>query len=185
LNSSGRNWVSSPLPSREQALALLKSNHCSPKVISHCKAVSKLAVETSKTLQKRGFTVNVELVEVGALLHDIGRSKTHSVNHALAGAEIARSADLPEPVIRIIKRHVGGGITTNEAKELGWPEDNYMPVALEEKIVSYADKLVEITDELVPIEETITKFQERGLLASAERVRQIHDEITQMCGEKS
>jgi len=152
--------------------------------MGHCKAVSKLAVETAKQLQRKGFDVDVNLVEIGALLHDIGRSKTHSVDHAVVGAEIAKAAGLPENVIRIIKRHVGGGITKSEAKELGWPDDNYQPVTLEEKIVSYADKLVETTDERVPVEETINKFEARGLSASADRVRKIHEEIGNMLGEK-
>ncbi len=141
--------MSSKLPSREQALTLLQQNHCSPRVIAHCKAVAKLSIETAKICQKKGLTIDLELVEVGALLHDLGRSKTHSVNHAVVGAEIAKQAGLPESVINIIKRHVGGGITNAEAKELGWPEDNYVPVTLEEKIVSYADKLVE-TSKRVP-----------------------------------
>ena len=177
--------MSNQLPSREQVLALLRANHCSPKVVGHCKAVAKLAVETAKTLQERGFNIDVNLVEIGALLHDVGRSKTHTVDHAVVGAEIAQSAGMPEAAVRIIKRHVGGGITKGEAKELGWPDDNYMPVMLEEKIVSYADKLVETTDERISVEETIKKFQARGLAASAERVRKIHDEIAQMCGEKT
>ena len=176
--------MSNQLPTREQAIALLRANHCSPNVMAHCKAVAKLAVETAKTLKERGFNVNINLVEVGALLHDIGRSKTQSVNHVIAGAEIAQKAGMPESVVAIIKRHVGGGITTAEAKELGWPDGKYLPVTLEEKIVSYADKLVETSDERIPIEETITKFQARGLKASAERVKKIHDEIAQMCGEK-
>ena len=176
--------MNNQLPTREQAIALLRANHCSPKVMSHCKAVAKLAVKTAKTLKERGFDVDVGVVEVGALLHDIGRSKTHSVDHVIVGAEIVKTAGMPDSVVAIIKRHVGGGITTTEAKSLGWPDDNYMPVTLEEKVVSYADKLVETTDERVPIEETISKFQARGLTASAERVRKIHDEIAQMCGEK-
>jgi len=177
--------VSNQLPSREQALALLRANNCSPLVVGHCKAVAKLAVETAKQLQKKGLSVDVDLVEVGALVHDIGRSKTHSVDHAVVGAEIARAAGFPEAVIRIVKRHVGGGITKSEAEKLGWPEGTYMPVTLEEKIVSYADKLVETNDERIPVEETINKFQARGLSASADRVRKIHDEIAKMSGEKS
>ncbi len=164
-------------------MQLLTENHCSAKVKAHCKAVSKLAVETARTLQQRGVAVDVELVEIGALLHDLGRSRTHSVNHVVAGVEIAKAADLSEPVIGIIKRHVGGGITKAEAKELGWPEDNYVPVRLEEKIVSYADKLVG-TSERVPIEDTINKLREQNLTAAAERVKKLHDEISELCGEK-
>ena len=70
---------------------------------------------------------------------------------------------MPEAVIAIIKRHVGGGITDAEAKKLGWPKDNYTPVTLEEKIVSYADKLVE-TFERAPIEDTVNKLKEKNVL---------------------
>jgi uncharacterized protein len=136
-------------------------------------------VETAKICQKKGLKVDLELVEAGALLHDLGRSKTHSVNHAVVGAEIAKKAGLPESVINIIKRHVGGGITNAEAKELGWPEDNYIPMTLEEKIVSYADKLVE-TSKRVPIELTINKLKEEKLEAAAIKVRQLHDEIKEI-----
>jgi uncharacterized protein len=171
--------VSSKLPSREQALQLLQENRCPPQVIAHCKTVAEVAVETAQICQKKGLAVDVALVEVGAILHDLGRSKTHSVNHAMSGAKIARELGLPESVISIIERHVGGGITSEEAKELGWSEGNYMPVSLEEKIVSYADKLAE-TSERVPVELTINRLREQKLYAAAERVRKLHDEISKL-----
>ena len=174
--------MSSKLPSREQALTLLRQNHCSPSVISHCRAVANLSVETAKICQKKGLKVDLELVEAGALLHDLGRSKTHTVNHAVVGAQIAKKAGLPEPVINIIKRHVGGGITNAEAKDLGWPEDNYVPITLEEKIVSYADKLVEISKR-IPIEMTINKLREEKLETAAIKVKELHDEIKEIVGD--
>ncbi len=174
--------MSDKLPSRMQALKLLHENHCPTNVINHCKAVAELAVETAKTCQKSGQKVNVELVEIGALLHDVGRSKTHSVNHVIAGVEIAKAAGLPESVIAIIKRHVGGGITASEAEALGWPRDTYFPMTLEEKIVSYADKLIG-TSERVPIEFTINRLREEKLDTAAERVRVLHDEIVKLAGE--
>ncbi len=174
--------MNSKLPSREQALKLLRQNHCSPRVIAHSSAVSKLALETAETCQRKGLKVDLELVEAGALLHDLGRSKTHSVNHVIAGAKIAKAQGLPDSVIAIIERHIGGGITAIEAKELGWPEANYIPVSLEEKIVSYADKLVE-TSERVPIELTINRLRQKNLTEAAERVQRIHDEITKLIEE--
>ena len=171
------------LPSREQALQLLRENHCSVKVVKHCRAVAGLAVETAEVLQKKGLRVDVELVEVGALLHDLGRSRTHSVDHAVIGAKLAEAAGLPENVVSIIKRHVGGGITTEEAEKLGWPKGNYVPKTLEEKIVSYADKLIE-TAQRVPIELTLEKLREEKLDVAAERVRALHDEITQLVGKE-
>jgi uncharacterized protein len=177
LTSSEKNWANKQLPSTSQVIEFLKENHCSTKVIAHCKAVSKLAVETAQTCQKKGQIVDVNLVEIGALLHDIGRSKTQGVDHVVVGAKIARAKGLPNSVISIIERHIGGGITEEESKVLGWPKSNYMPMTLEEKIVSYADKLVETSDMRVPIEVTIEKFKEQKLFLAAERMRKIHNEI--------
>ena len=144
--------------------------------------MADLAKETAKILKKKGLNVNVDLVEIGALLHDVGRSKTHSINHAVAGVEIAEKAGLPEAVVAIIKRHVGGGITEAEAQALGWPQDSYVPLTLEEKIVSYADKLIE-TSERVPIEMTLNKLRHENLNGAAERVKNLHYEITKLIGE--
>jgi uncharacterized protein len=174
--------VSEKLPSREQALQLLRETQCSLKVIKHCKAVAKLALETAEACREKGLNVDLELVEIGALLHDIGRSKTHTVHHAVVGAEISEAAGLPEPVISIIKRHVGGGITTSEAEKLGWPKDVYVPVTLEEKIVSYADKLIEKA-ERVPIEIAIEELAEKQGYDAAERVRKLHKEIVELVGD--
>ncbi|MFB3890082.1 MAG: HDIG domain-containing metalloprotein [Candidatus Bathyarchaeia archaeon] len=151
-------------------------------MIKHCEAVAQLATETAQTASRKGLQVNVELVEIGALLHDIGRSRTHSVHHVVEGAQIAEAAGLPENVVSIIKRHVGGGITDAEAERLGWPRDNYAPVTLEEKIVSYADKLIE-TSERVPIQATINKLKQENLGDAAEKVRLLHEEIAQLIGE--
>jgi uncharacterized protein (TIGR00295 family) len=172
--------VNKPLPSREQALELLKKYHCSAPVVAHCKAVSKLAVQTAEQLQKKGLIVNVNLVEIGALLHDIGRSKSHGVDHVVFGAQIARENNLPDAVIDIIERHVGGGITEQEAKKLGWPQSNYMPETLEEKIVSYADKLVETSNRIIPIEVTVKDFRQQKLDAAADRMLKINQEITKL-----
>ena len=82
------------LPSSKTALKLLSESGCSKRVIAHCKAVSALAVKFANSCKNNGLEVDVELVEVGALLHDIGRSKTHDVNHVIIGVEIAQSLNL-------------------------------------------------------------------------------------------
>jgi uncharacterized protein len=176
--------VNRRLPSREQALELLRKNNCSPKVISHCKAVAELAVETACKLEKKGLKIDVDLVQAGALLHDLGRSKTHTVDHAVVGAEIAESEGLPESVVRIIRRHMGGGITPEEADKFGWPEDVYEPLTLEEKIVSYADKLIEKTKKS-KIELEIEQLRIDHKDDAAERVRRLYEEITGLLGNES
>jgi len=175
--------VNDKLPSREQALNLLIENGCSNDVIIHCKKVAELAAETAETVKKKGLTVDSRLVEVGALLHDIGRSKTHSVNHVIEGAKIAEEAGLSKSVVSIIKRHVGGGITKTEAQMLGWPvDDTYVPITLEEKVVSFADKLIE-KGKRVPVKLTIEKLLREGRPEAAERVRQLHEEIATLTGD--
>jgi len=166
------------------ALRLLSQNGCSSKVIAHCKAVSALAVKIAKACEKKGLNVDIKLVQVGALLHDIGRSKTHNVDHVVVGAEIARTLNLPESVVSIIERHAGGGITINEARKLGWPVKSYRPQTLEEKIVTYADKLIEGLRR-VRIERTIKKLS-RELdeeHPSIKRVKKLHEEFSSLIGD--
>ena len=174
--------MSERLPSREQALQFLHQSGCSTKVVKHCEAVAELAVEIAQACKERGLTVDVGLVETGALLHDIGRAKTHSVHHAVAGAEIAESMGLPQSVVSIIKRHVGGGIVKSEAKKLGWPTDVYVPETLEEKIVAYADKLVE-GSRRVPIERTIGNLSRKIPSDAVERIIKLHAEMATFVGD--
>ena len=175
--------MSETLPSRERALKLLIENGCSIKVVNHCQAVARLALETAEILNKKGLKVDLELVEIGALLHDIGRSMTHTVDHAIKGAEIAKKSGLPKQVVSIIKRHVGGGIMANEAKALGWPTDDlYVPLTLEEKVVSYADKLIE-KGKRVSVELAIDQLCRESKPEAAERVRKLHEEITALLGD--
>ncbi|MDW8023083.1 MAG: HDIG domain-containing protein [Nitrososphaerota archaeon] len=174
--------ASEKLPTREEALQLLLESGCQTNVIEHCKAVSKLAVKIAEACIRNGLDVNLELVEIGALLHDIGRSKTHNVHHAVVGVQIAKKLGLPEPIISIIKRHVGGGITAREAKKLGWPEDVYTPQTIEEKIVTYADKLIEGSRQ-VPIEETIEKLSKELPPSAIARIRRLHKEIMALVGD--
>ena len=176
--------MSERLPSTQMALKLLSRSGCSSSVIAHCKTVSTLAVQIAKTCEKKGLNVDIKLVQVGALLHDIGRSKTHDVNHVVVGAEIARSLNLPESIVSIIERHAGGGITVDEARKLGWPAKSYLPQTLEEKIVCYADKRVEGL-RIVPIEETVNTYAvDLGKNHPAiQRIWELHREITALAGD--
>jgi len=176
--------VTEKLPSSKTALKLLSESGCSKRVIAHCKAVSALAVKFAKSCKNKGLDVDVKLVEVGALLHDIGRSKTHNVNHAIIGVEIAKSLNLPQSIISIIGHHVGGGITADEAKKLGWPVKDYLPTTLEEKIVTYADKLIEGL-KMVPIEKTLRNLsldlgENHPAIA---RLKRLHEELSPLVGD--
>lgn len=130
----------------EDAIALLESAGCSKDVIEHCKTVAayarEIAINISKSGKMKGHMIDIDAVYLGAMLHDIGRSKTHGIGHAVAGAEIAVENGLEDKIVRIIERHIGAGIPREEAIALGLPDMDYIPVTLEEKIVAYADNLV-------------------------------------------
>jgi len=172
------------LPTRREALNLLVKAGCSPRVVEHCKRVSAFAVKIANACQKKQSNIDVKLVEISALLHDIGRAKTHSVNHALEGGKIARAFNLPNSVALIIERHAGGGIPKEEAKRMGWPARDYLPKTLEEKIVCYADKRVEGL-RIVPIEVTFKTYEaDLGKNHPAiQRIRELHRQITAVAGD--
>jgi len=117
--------------------ALLVRAGCDRRVIAHAQAVTALAL----SFTKNPF-VNRDLVEAGAMLHDIGRSVTHGVSHAQRGAAIARSYDLDPRIVSIIERHIGAGLSADECSLSRLVPKNCIPVTLEEKIVANADNLV-------------------------------------------
>jgi len=140
--------------------------------------VSKIAVRMARQLKDKGHDVDVELVEIGSILHDIGRSKTHDTDHGAVGGEMVRQLGIAEPLARIVDRHIGAGIPEDEARALGLPEGVYVPETLEEKIVCYADKLIAGWRE-VDISVTVEDFAEkmgRGHPA-IERLWSLHREM--------
>src|SRR6056297_1650132 len=104
------------------ALRLLEEAGCAAKVIRHCRVVSKIAVEIAVAHIDSGKEVDIDIVELGALLHDIGRSRTHGIRHALEGVSIAEDIGLDPRLVLIIRNHIGAGITREEALILGLPE---------------------------------------------------------------
>jgi len=174
----------SELPTTAEAIDILTKAGCSKRVIEHCKFVAEFSVKVAKALQKKGTDVDIQLVEIGGLLHDIGRSKTHTVDHGFVGGQIARSLNLPQSVVSIIERHVGGGIPRDEARRLGWPLRDYLPRTWEEKIVCYADKRVDGL-RIATIEQALRKYFPRlGRSHPAiNRIKRLHEEIVAMVGE--
>ena len=137
-------------------IEILKKEKTPPNVIDHSVAVCKKAFEIAHNFPQ----ANLELIEKGALLHDIGRSRTHGIRHAIVGVEIAREYGYSEDVLNIIERHIGAGITKEEAKNLGLFEKSYVPQSLEEKIVAHADNLISGTKE-VNVDFVIEKWKSR------------------------
>ncbi len=154
-------------------IKILNDLNCPDHLIKHCKAVCNKALKLSSN-----FDVDIELVETGALLHDIGRSKTNGIDHAIVGAEILKDMGFPDSVANIALRHIGAGIPKEEALQLGLPPQDYIPITLEEKIVAHADNLTH-WDKEVDLEFVIKKWKEKLGTdhQSIPRIIKLHREI--------
>ena len=137
-------------------IELLEKENTPENVIEHSKAVLKKAMKIATNFDN----ADKDLIRKGALLHDIGRSKTHGITHAIVGAEIAKGYGYPQDVLNIIERHIGAGITEEEAVKLGLPKKSYLPETIEEKIVAHADNLVSGSEE-VNLDFIIEKWKRR------------------------
>lgn len=162
---------------RAEAIKLLEETGCAPNVIEHCKEVALLAVEIANKAEAAGHNVNPELVEVGALLHDFGRCKTHKIDHAVEGYRLARTRGIEPEISEIIKRHIGAGISKEEAKMLGLPEDDYFPRSLEEKIVAHADNLVKGTSRITVAERIALMHKQEVPENVIHRVNKLAEEV--------
>ncbi len=167
------------LPSRDIAFELLKKKKVPYHVRKHSIKVAEKALEIVESI--KSVKLNNDLVEIGSLLHDIGRSKTHGFNHALIGGKILKEMGFPSELARICETHILGGLDKVDAKSVGLPEKNYLPNTLEEKIICLADKMMAGTKE-VTIEERFNKwFSKYGrtdiLVKAKKRIDAIQKEI--------
>jgi uncharacterized protein (TIGR00295 family) len=166
------------MPSEPECIDILLEEGCKRNVIEHVCTVRSIAMEMARL-----SSANLELVAAGALLHDVGRGRRQDVRHVSEGARIARERGLPDELVRAIERHVAAGLTEAEAKDLGLPPGVYMPETLEEKIICHADNLVKGRGGVQTLDQATMEMTHRGYSTTAERMRRMHAELSQACGE--
>jgi uncharacterized protein (TIGR00295 family) len=146
------------IPFEGEAIALHRKYGSSERIVRHCQVVANVAVALADEFRRKEHPVDVDAVRAAALLHDIGRSKTQTVWHGLEGSRILEKEGIDPKVVEIVRKHVGAGISTSEAKRLGLPNLDYVPQTLEERIVCFSDKVVS-SDKVQPFEEEIRRFK--------------------------
>lgn len=139
----------------------LKKIHAPRNITSHSEKVKKKAEAIARRIAAKGVKVDLQVVRAGALLHDVGRTKTHGITHGVEGGRILRALGFGERVARIAETHVVCGLTKAEAVKLGLPAKSYLPRSVEEKIVCYADKL---SDE-GKVKRILSHFKKNGSVA--------------------
>lgn len=142
------------LPTTEEIIALHKKYAASDTafdiVYIHCQIVWEIAQQLIDS--SRAFDVDIELVRVGCLLHDIGvyrvcdadgtLDKANYLTHGVYGYEILKREGLAEAICRMASHHTGVGITKAEIQNnhLNLPPADYLANTPEERLVMYADK---------------------------------------------
>ena len=164
---------------RDFILKLLQENKVPENVVEHVICVEQLCLKIASFIDENNIDKNV--LSAGALLHDIGRSVTHSIQHAIAGAEIIKKINFPKEIIHIVENHIGAGITKDEAIELGLPEKDYIPQTLEAKIVAASDNLISGTTK-VPISYLYNNLMKKNAVNAAKRVLNLHNELSTLIG---
>lgn len=128
------------LPSPSHARRILEQYISDTWILKHCLATQEKAIHIARKVSST-LNVDMKLVSIGALLHDIGRARVHDITHGFEGGRILLSEGFPIQIVRIVERHVLGGFTPAEARLVGLPSRSFLPRTFEEKIVCVADKL--------------------------------------------
>jgi hypothetical protein len=184
---------------REQAIALLdKHSSADSSWRDHCLQVSSAARRLADIIASRGYTVDPEKAEVLGLLHDLGRSKGHTLRHGIEGYLLAQEEGLgdeaPICLLHILKGRALqdavalGMLTEQERSDLlrnGWQPRG---LSLEERIAILADALISDTG-LSPIEEKYGNARHRygaqlHLYQDEAWVERLADEISQLLGQR-
>ena len=132
---------------------ILRKSGVSEDDIAHCVKVAEKALEIA---YRTNSDLDFEFVGRGALFHDLGKGKTHDIEHGKIGAEMGKALGLPDRINAIMEKHIRGGLTDEEALELGLPVKDYTLRTLEERIIIYADRLVDIiTEDIVQTKDEI------------------------------
>jgi tRNA (cytidine56-2'-O)-methyltransferase len=180
-NPFSRQW--SQVPKEEECLELLSLLGASRSIIIHVKEVRRLGLDMVDLSRTKGKNppVDMDIFGAGLLLHDIGRTRTHSIRHVTEGVKLSRRLGLDERIISIIHNHPGAGIPAEEAELLGLPKEDHIPLTLEEKIVCHSDNLVGSRKRralLVPLE----RLREKGAQSAASRMQALHLELENILG---
>ena len=136
-------------PTEEQAHRLLKEYSIPEEIINHSIEVCGNSVIIGTQIAKAGDQVDLGLLKVGGLLHDIGRWKYcrergYSPDqdfHEYETGSLLRELGFVD-FGNMLQRHSLGGLTPEETVALGFPEAiDLMPNTLDVKIICIADKI--------------------------------------------
>lgn len=125
----------------------------------HCYAVSQLAFRFG-TLFSGRYDIDLSFLRTAALLHDIGRYKTHDpIMHGVAGYRLLTGLGYHREAF-VCASHVLFGMERDRAVQYGLPPEDFLPRSFEERLVPVLDSLVEF-DRPTTIERRLSSIHSR------------------------
>ncbi|MBN2151057.1 MAG: HDIG domain-containing protein [Candidatus Lokiarchaeota archaeon] len=176
------------IPTNDEIFDLMSKWGLPDGIREHSIVVKDIAMDFVRKIHERDPNVRIDarVVEAGALLHDIGRVKSHGLDHGYRGYQALVEARVDERVARCALVHVLGGFTVDDIKREfpGNSKDirvSLMPQSIEEKIVCFADKHA-VGSMQVSVKKRFSRwFKKHGrtpfLLKSRYRIMQLDKDI--------
>lgn len=153
---------------------------------THSEQVANKAIVIAQRLNQGNHndSIDTDFITEAALLHDIGIFAVHApglgcfgqqpyLRHGLIGAQLLDAEGMPRHA-RVCERHIGVGLTADEiaTQELPLPHHDYLPLTIEEQIITYADLFFsknpnKLTQEKssTKVRQTVTYYgEEKGLI---------------------
>lgn len=165
------------VPDRDEAQRILAARRLPPAIVIHSEGVARVAAEAARLVAAAGIPVDVGLVEVAALLHDIDKAHgpTGDAPHGEAGARMLEQmgfAELAAPVAS----HPVTALLHDERYPRGWPS----------VLVSVADK--HVAQAFVTIDERLDDMARRypdyreGIEAARDPAHALEQELAEVTG---
>lgn len=137
------------VPSKRECLDLMERYNGRDHIIRHCIRVAEVALSISRELNRRGENLDLDVVEAGALLHDITKAESldSGEDHSLTAYRLLRKLGYTR-VADIVRQHV---FLLKESDS---------PWISEEEVVNYSDKRVR-HDQIVTLRERFEDLRAR------------------------
>ena len=114
------------IPTADECMVMMTDVfHVEKKIVDHCQAVTKVALNLGKEMNRVGCGLDLELIVAAGLLHDLARKQA---DHANVAEQILRELGYPE-VAAVVGEHMDISLEGGESIR-------------EKEIVYLADKLV-------------------------------------------
>ena len=127
--------------------------------MKHCIAVSRLGARFGEIFSER-YDIDLNFLKTAALLHDIGRYKTHDpIMHGVEGYRLLSDCGHHREAF-VCASHVLFGLGRAEAVRYGLPPVDFIPVTFEECLIPVLDSLAD-GDRPATIETRLSSIRER------------------------